>query len=80
MKAKLVGIKKVDYVNKTGKAVKGTSLHILHDGDVDGQIAESVYISDAYAVNMPAIPNLKPGLMIGIEYNRFGGVDNVVIQ
>lgn len=81
MKAKLVGIQRLDYVNKQGKAVKGTSLHIVHPGSkVDGEVAESLYISDLYAVDIKAMPNLKPGLTVDIEYNRFGGVENVVIQ
>lgn len=78
MKAKLVGIQKLDYVNKAGKQVKGTSLHTVHDGkDMDGQAVETFWISDAYPVE--SVKNLKIGMSIDVQYNRFGGIDDVII-
>lgn len=78
MKCKVVGIQRLDYVNKAGKQVKGTSLHTVRDDkEMDGQHVETFYISDAYPVE--SIKNLKPGLNVDIQYNRFGGVDDVVI-
>lgn len=78
MKCKVVGIQRLDYVNKAGKQVKGTSLHTVRDDkDMDGQRVETFYISDAYPVE--SVKNLKPGLNVDIQYNRFGGVDDVVI-
>lgn len=78
MKAKLVGIQKLDYVNKAGKQVKGTSLHTVRDGkDMDGQAVETFWISDSYPVE--SVKNLKPGMTIDVQYNRFGGIDDVII-
>lgn len=78
MKVKLLGIQKLDYVNKAGKQVKGTSLHTVREGkDMVGQQVETFWISDQYPV--PTVKDLKPNMDISIEYNRFGGVDNVVI-
>lgn len=78
MKCKVVGIQRLDYVNKAGKQVKGTSLHTVRDGkDMDGQCVETFYISDAYPVE--SVRNLKPNTNVDIQYNRFGGVDDVII-
>lgn len=78
MKAKVVGIQKVDYTNKVGKHVVGTSLHTIHDmKNVDGQAAESIYISAT--ADIPAVNNVKVGSMVEVSYNRYGSVDNIAI-
>lgn len=78
MKCKLVGIQHLDYANKAGKQIKGTSLHtVREDKSVEGQRAETFYISDAYPID--SVKNLKVGMNIDIFYNRFGGVDDVAI-
>lgn len=79
MKVKLVGIQKLDYVKRDGKQVKGTSLHTVHDGreGMVGQQVETFWISDAYPV--ASVADLKPGMNIDVQYNKFGGVDDVII-
>ncbi|MEY8352122.1 hypothetical protein AALB39_02075 [Lachnospiraceae bacterium 54-53] len=78
MKAKVLGIKKVDYTNKAGKHVLGTSLHTVHDGrDMEGQMVESIYISSN--TDIADLSKVKIGCMIDIEYNRYGSVENFVV-
>lgn len=78
MKCKLVGIQRLDYVNKANKQVRGFSLHTIRDDEkMDGQHVETFYISDAYPVE--SVKSLKPGMNIDILYNRYGGVDDVAI-
>lgn len=78
MKAKVLGIQKVDYTNKVGKHVVGTSLHTVHDGrNVEGQMVESIYISSN--ADIADISKVKVGCAIDIEYNRFGSVENFVV-
>lgn len=76
MVAKVLGIQKVDYVNKANKQVLGTSLHITReDKRVTGVLCESIFISDRAQIT--ALPTIAVGSMIDIQYNRFGSIEDV---
>lgn len=75
MKLKVLGTELIDYTSKkTGKPVKGISLHCaFKQQGVDGQAVESVFISDALDC-YPVMCGVAPGSMVDVEYNRRGYV------
>ena len=80
MKAKVLGIQKVDYVSrKTGNSVVGTTLHVsFKDSDVVGESVDNIFISDNLGLK-DVLSSIKLGTMVGIEYNRRGFVSDVAI-
>lgn len=78
MKAKVLGIQKVDYTSrKTNKQVTGVTLHISYpSSNVDGQAVETVFISERSNVSLDGV-----GLdsTVELSYNRWGSVDNLAI-
>ena len=79
MKAKVLGTQCVDYVSKkTGNPVKGVTLHVSHkDSQVRGEAVSSPFISDNLAI--PGIGDVRPGMVVDIEYNNRGYVCGVEI-
>lgn len=75
MKLTVLGTELIDYTSKkTGKPVKGISLHCaLKQQGVDGQAVESVFISDALDC-YPVMCSVTPGTTVDVEYNRRGYV------
>lgn len=80
MKVTLLGVQMVDYVSKkTGNPVKGVTLHAKYkDAQVTGEAVDSIYVSDS--LDLPCIPELKPGQIVDVSYNNRGYVCDVVIQ
>lgn len=77
MKAKVLGIQAVDYVNKKNQQVTGTSFHVTHeDSHVSGLKCESIFCSARY--DIAGINSVKIGDTVDFAYNRYGGVDSIV--
>lgn len=83
MGMKIVGKKKVDYVNRDGRKVEGVSLNIIHDsGDVnnvDGQFVETVFCSAKWT-NYASILSIPLGSYVDITYNRYGNPENIIVR
>ena len=79
MKAKILGIQKVDYVSKkTGEPVLGTTLHCEYsDAQVIGKAVSAIYFSDR--LNLPELKDVAVGTMIDIEYNNRGYVQGLSV-
>lgn len=79
MKVKVVGIQNVDYTSrKTGKPVKGTTLHVIFkDAEVAGEAVDGIFVSDALEIG--SISQIQPGMVVDVEYNRRGFVSDVAI-
>lgn len=73
----IVGIENVNYVNKSGREVRGTKLHLLcpeepTDKRIKGQRVESEYVSEA----VPVL-GLNIGDHIDLFYNKYGRVADI---
>lgn len=79
MKVKVLGIQLVDYVShKTGNPVKGVTLHsVFKDAKVEGGSVSSIFISDN--LNLRCVADIKPGMMVDVEYNNRGYVCDLAI-
>lgn len=72
MNAKIIGIKNIDYTNKSGRKVTGTELHVSYkDNRVNGEAVDKFYISSA--VNDCKLA--KVGANVNILFNQYGKVD-----
>lgn len=80
----IFGFEKVDYISKRSKQrVEGLNLHCVSDyvenDRMTGQQVERIFIS----VRSPAWSSVqasKIGDMVKVLYNRFGSVDDVIVQ
>lgn len=79
MKAKVLGIQKIDYVSKrTGEPVVGTTLHCEYsDAQVEGKAVSAIYLSDR--LNLPDLPHVVLGSTVDIEYNSRGYVQGLTL-
>lgn len=79
MKVKVLGIQAVDYVSrKTGNPVKGTTLHACYkDAQTTGEAVSGIFVSDNLGI--ACVPEIRPGMMVDVEYNNRGYVCNVAI-
>ena len=78
MRAKVLGIQKLDYVNKKNQNVKGTSFHVAHvDAHVKGLKCETVFCSDKY--DIPGVESVDIDEEVDFSYNRYGGIDSVEV-
>lgn len=79
MKAKVLGIQKVDYISKrTGEPVVGVTLHCeFSDAQVEGKAVSSVYLSDR--LDIPDLRSVALGSVVDIEYNRRGYVQGLTL-
>lgn len=79
MIAKVLGIQKVDYLNKNNRQVTGTSFHICYPKKhVDGEACESVFISEK--ADISGVGDIKVGDMVNLFYNRYGSVEDVAVK
>lgn len=76
MKAKVLGVQSVDYVSKkSNQQVTGVTLHLSYPRDnVSGEAVETVFISERSAVD---VSKVKPGVIVGLSYNRWGSVESL---
>lgn len=79
MKVKVLGIQSVDYVSrKTGNPVKGVMLHSsFKDAQVEGESVSSIFVSDN--LNIKAVAEIRPGMLVDVEYNNRGYVCDLAI-
>lgn len=78
MKARVLGVQKVDYVKKSGEPCKGTTLHVaFKDNNVVGEAVDSLFINDNLGIY--AIDGIKPDTLVDLEFNRRGYVADVVV-
>ena len=79
MKVKVLGIQSVDYVSrKTGNPVKGVTLHsAFKDAQVEGESVSSIFVSDN--LNLKCISEIRPGMLVYVEYNNRGYVCDLAI-
>lgn len=79
MKVKVLGIQSVDYVSrKTGNPVKGVTLHsAFKDAQVEGESVASIFVSDN--LNLKCVAEIRPGMLVDIEYNNRGYVCDLAI-
>lgn len=81
---KVVGIEKVDYMSKkTNNRVEGLNLHCISEpmqtDRLSGQQVERVFVS-ARSAAFASLAGIQIGQDVKFLYNRFGHVDDVVIQ
>ena len=56
MVATIIGQRRVDFTDRSGKAVAGLSLYVTYpEDDVDGLKADSLFIADTAKVVMPVL-------------------------
>lgn len=69
----LVGIEKIDYVNKNNAHITGNRLHFVYeDKKVQGCATEVIFVGGGIDVS-----NLEIGKQYSILYNKFGKVANI---
>lgn len=76
---KLIGIQRVDYINKNGYHVLGYKLHTSTPAKADdaiGEITEAVFVSDQV---FGTCDHLAVGDAISIAYNKYGKVTGVSV-
>lgn len=79
MKAKVLGVQSVDYVSKrTNQPVKGVTLHCsFKDAQVSGEAVDGIFVSENLGIG--CISEIKPGMMVDVQYNSRGFVVDVSI-
>ena len=76
---KLIGIQRVDYVNKNGYHVLGYKLHTstpAKTNDSIGEITDAIFVSDQA---FGTCDHLAVGDEISIAYNKYGKVTSVSV-
>ena len=76
---KLIGIQRVDYINKNGYNVMGYKLHMSTPAtrnDCIGEITEIVFVSDPV---FATCDHLAVGDEVAIAYNKYGKVSGVSV-
>ena len=76
---KLIGIQRVDYMNKGGYHILGYKLHTstpAKTNDSIGEITDAVFVSDPV---FATCDNLAVGDEISIAYNKYGKVSAVTV-
>lgn len=75
MVVRLHGIQIMDFVSQKGEQIKGTNLFICFAEDgVVGEKADKIFLKDGFA-----LPPVKPGDMIDIDFNNKGKAVGVTI-
>ena len=68
---KLIGIKSVDFTDKEGKQIKGTSLYVTYEDEyTDGLVAEKIWVNS----NATMDSNIRVGCNVDFVYNKYGKV------
>ena len=74
MKAKLLGLKKVDFINNNGEAITGMNLYVAFpEENVEGLCAEKIWLKAG--INLPK--DVKVNDMINISFDRKGKVEMI---
>lgn len=76
---KLIGIQRVDYINKNDYHVLGYKLHLAYPAtrnDCIGEITDTVFVSDQV---FATCDHLAVGDDVSIAYNKYGKVSTVSI-
>lgn len=72
MTIKVIGIKKVDYINKQGRHVEGSELHCSFPANnVDGLCVDKFYMTSGF----PNLDKVKIGKEYNIYFNQYGKPD-----
>lgn len=72
MNVKIVGIKDINYTNKSGRQIIGTELHVTYKTEkVIGETVEKFYVPNSVNDCKCA----KVGQNVNILFNQFGKVD-----
>ena len=72
---KLVGMQKVDFKDKDGKLVNGTSLYVTYSKDyVDGIAVEKIWANSNAVIDS----NVRLNTNIDVLYNKYGKVTAVM--
>lgn len=73
MTATLLGFKKLDFTSNDKSQIKGTQFFIAFSDDgVTGQRTDKLFLRDDFP-----LPDVKPGNVIEITYNRHGKAENI---
>ena len=69
----LVGIEKIEYVNKNGYNITGSRLHFIYETKkVNGVATEVVFVGSGVDVS-----SLEIGKQYSVAYNKFGKACNI---
>jgi len=75
MKAKLVGVRDLDFTASDGKRVKGVTLHLIFaDEGVNGHATDKIFVRSE--IELPK--DLAVGKSLQVFFNRRGKVEAVV--
>jgi len=73
MRIKVIGLSTVDFVNKDGASIKGTSIYAcFRDERVTGMKAEKFFVSQTIS-----LPPIKPGDEIDMSFTHQGRIERV---
>lgn len=73
MRVQVLGIQKVDYTNKQGRQVTGTTFHVaFEDSNVDGLSSDTIYVSSRFT-----IPPVMVGDTVDFYFDRRGNFENL---
>ncbi len=74
----IVGIRPVDFTDKQGHQVVGTSLYYLQDDDrTNGKVAGKLFVGGQARQSMQYFPVV--GDVVEVSYNRFGRACDFVL-
>lgn len=81
---KIFGVEKVDYISrKSNQRVEGLNLHCVSDpvetDHMSGQQVDRIFVS-VRSQAWSSIQKLRIGDEIRVLYNRYGSVDDVMVQ
>lgn len=72
---KILGIQKVNYTNKSGRAITGVRLHCSTDDKrVEGSAVEQIFVSSSVTSE-----DFSIGQEIDVLYNKYGSVERVYL-
>lgn len=67
----VVGIRNVDFTDKEGKSVSGTSVYYLIDADgMEGRVSGKLFVNPQRRKNMSFFPHV--GDTVFVNYDRYG--------
>ena len=82
--AKIIGVKRLDYQNKSNRHVQGYSFHLSEpQRGVVGESVFNVFLSDASASDFVSLFSCLEeciGQEVVISYNRFGSADRISLE
>lgn len=76
MEAYFDGFRPLDFISKEGKPVQGTQLFISYPWEgVTGEMTDSIFVRQGF----PLPPEMAPGDILDISFNRKGKPEKVVV-